>query len=318
MKRNSYFSCSECTKPFMIKLMPEKQSIYKYCRCGNSIEEPIKSFQAQFKNTNIINILQRAYNNDYEDCNKYCVECDIYFNEKDTEHSDHNIIDLTKEININEIERNINAIKSQTMHLKECKTKIINELVELVNNVQSSYEKWINNLKYVYKKYSFLLEQLVSRDFKVKYKRSVLGVVWSLLYPLLMMAVMAIVFSNVFKFSTPGVSYLAYLLIGLTYFNYFSEASNLAMSSVVGNFSLINKVYIPKYIFPLSKCIFVGINFLLTLIPLYIVIIATGTGLCWQHILLPFFPILASLVFYFTIFLNPCYININVIRRFIN
>ena len=70
-------------------------------------------------------------------------------------------------------------------------------------------KKIINNLKYVYKKYSFLLEQLVSRDFKVKYKRSVLGVVWSLLYPLLMMAVMAIVFSNVFKMSTPGVSYLA-------------------------------------------------------------------------------------------------------------
>ena len=149
-------------------------------------------------------------------------------------------------------------------------------------------KKIINNLKYVYKKYSFSLEQHVARDFKVKYKRSVLGVVWSLLYPLLMMAVMAVVFSNVFKFSTPGVSYLAYLLIGLTYFNYFSEASNLAMSSVVGNFSLINKVYIPKYIFPLSKCLFVGINFLLTLIPLYIVIIATRTGLCWQHILLPY------------------------------
>lgn len=149
-------------------------------------------------------------------------------------------------------------------------------------------KKIINNLKYVYKKYSFLLEQLVSRDFKVKYKRSVLGVVWSLLYPLLMMTVMAVVFSNVFKMSTPGVSYLAYLLIGLTYFNYFSEASNLAMSSVVGNFSLINKVYMPKYIFPFSKCIFVGINFLLTLIPLYIVILATGTGLCWQHILLPY------------------------------
>ena len=146
----------------------------------------------------------------------------------------------------------------------------------------------IKNLWTNFKKYQFLLKQLVSRDFKVKYKRSVLGIVWSLLYPILMMAVMALVFSNVFKFSTPGVSYLAYLLIGLTYFNYFSEASNLAMSSVVGNFSLINKVYIPKYIFPLSKCIFVGINFLLTLIPLYIVIIATGTGLCWQHILLPY------------------------------
>ena len=148
--------------------------------------------------------------------------------------------------------------------------------------------KVINNFKYTYHKYGFLLQQLVSRDFKVKYKRSVLGVFWSLLYPVLMMAVMAIVFSNVFKFSTPGVSYLAFLQIGLTYFNYFSEASNLAMSSVVANFGLINKVYLPKYIFPFSKCVFVGINFLLTLIPLYAVILLTGTGLCWWHLLLPF------------------------------
>lgn len=138
------------------------------------------------------------------------------------------------------------------------------------------------------KKYSFLLKQLVSRDFKVKYKRSVLGIVWSLLYPILTMAVMAIVFSNVFKMSTPGVNYLAYLLSGLVMFNYFSEASNLAMSSVVGNFSLINKIYIPKYIFPLSKCLFVGINFLLTLIPLYIVLLATGTGVNIYHVFLPY------------------------------
>ena len=142
----------------------------------------------------------------------------------------------------------------------------------------------ITNLK----KYSFLLKQLVSRDFKVKYKRSVLGIVWSLLYPILTMAVMAIVFSNVFKFSTPGVSYLAYLLSGLIMFNYFSEASNLSMSSVVGNFGLINKIYIPKYIFPLSKCLFVGINFLLTLIPLYIVLFATGTGVNIFHLFLPY------------------------------
>ena len=146
----------------------------------------------------------------------------------------------------------------------------------------------IKRILAVFKKYSFLLKELVARDFKVKYKRSVLGVLWSLLYPLLMMAVMAIVFSNVFRISTPGVSYLAYLMIGLTYFNYFSEATNNAMSSVVANFGLINKVYLPKYIFPFEKCVFVGINFLLTLIPLYLVIIFTGTGLNWWHLLLPY------------------------------
>ncbi len=138
------------------------------------------------------------------------------------------------------------------------------------------------------KKYSFLLQQLVSRDFKVKYKRSFLGVLWSLLYPILTMIVMAIVFSNIFRMSTPGVSYLAYLLSGLVMFNYFSEATNLSMSSVVANFQLINKIYIPKYIFPLSKCLFVGINFLLTLIPLYIVLIATGTGINIYHLFLPY------------------------------
>ena len=103
-----------------------------------------------------------------------------------------------------------------------------------------------------------------------------------------MMGVMAIVFSNFFKFSMPGVNYLVYLLSGVVIFNYFSEASNLAMSSVVSNFTLINKVYIPKYIFPLSKCLFVGINFLLTLIPLYLVIFLTGTGINIYHLLLPF------------------------------
>lgn len=149
-------------------------------------------------------------------------------------------------------------------------------------------KRYINNLRYSFHKYKFLIQQLVTRDFKVKYKRSVLGILWSLLYPLLTMSVMALVFTNIFRTSTPGVNYLVYLMSGLVIFNYFSEASNLAMSSVVANFSLINKVYIPKYIFPLTKCLFVGINFLLTLIPLYIIIFATGTGINLYHLLLPF------------------------------
>ena len=64
-------------------------------------------------------------------------------------------------------------------------------------------------------KYKFLIEQLVIRDFKVKYKRSVLGMAWSLLHPVLMTVVMYIVFSSFFRFSAPGVSYPAYLLSGM-------------------------------------------------------------------------------------------------------
>lgn len=137
----------------------------------------------------------------------------------------------------------------------------------------------IKNIMANFKKYKFLMGQLILRDFKIKYKRSVLGVVWSLLYPILMMSVMALVFSNMFRFQVEGISYLVYLLTGIIMFQYFSEASNLAMTSVVFNFPLINKIYIPKYIFPLAKCLFVGINFVLSLIPWFLIIILTQFGL---------------------------------------
>ena len=138
---------------------------------------------------------------------------------------------------------------------------------------------FIKNILANFKKYSFLMKQIIMRDFKVKYKRSVLGIVWSLLYPVLMMSVMTIVFSQVFKLKTAGTNFIVYLMTGLIMFNYFSEASNTAMTSVVTNFGLINKVYIPKYIFPLAKCLFVGINFLLTLIPWLIIIALSYAGL---------------------------------------
>lgn len=143
------------------------------------------------------------------------------------------------------------------------------------------------------KRYSFLMKQLIMRDFKVKYKRSVLGILWSILYPVLMMAVMALVFSHMFKFKMDGVNYLVYLMTGLVMFNYFSEASSSAMTSVVSNFALINKVYIPKYIFPISKVLFCGINFLLTLIPLFALVLITGSGdtrcvISFWYLLLPY------------------------------
>lgn len=155
--------------------------------------------------------------------------------------------------------------------------------------------KFLKNIFANIKKYKFLLSQLVIRDFKVKYKRSVLGVLWSVLYPLLMMMVMAIIFSNVFKFNMEGVNYLVYLMCGLVVFNYFSEATNNAMGSIFGNSALLNKVYIPKYIFPVAKCLFVGINFLFSLIPLLLIIIfsgnpAEGTKCAFNvyYLLLPF------------------------------
>lgn len=165
--------------------------------------------------------------------------------------------------------------------------------------------KSIKNIFSNFKRYSFLMKQLISRDFKVKYKRSVLGVLWSILQPILMMTVMAIVFSQMFKFKVEGINYLVYLMTGIIMFNYFSEASNSAMTSVVGNFTLINKVYIPKYIFPLAKCLFVGINFLLTLIPWLILIALTYVGLggyvCHFNIWFLLLPFIFLCMFMFTV-----------------
>lgn len=137
----------------------------------------------------------------------------------------------------------------------------------------------IKNILGNFKRYSFLMSELISRDFKVKYKRSVLGVLWSILQPILMMTVMAIVFSQMFKFKVEGINYLVYLMTGIVMFGYFSEATSSAMTSVVFNFGLINKVYIPKYIFPISKCLFCGINFVLTLIPWFAIILLSYVGL---------------------------------------
>lgn len=162
---------------------------------------------------------------------------------------------------------------------------------------------FLTNILINIKRYSFLTKQLIIRDFKVKYKRSVLGILWSIIYPLLTMIVMAIVFSQMFKFQVEGVNYLVYLMTGLVLFNYFNEASNGAMSSVVGNFSLINKVYIPKYIFPIAKVLFVGINFLLTLIPLLLIILFTGEGdtKCYINIYYLLLPYVFLCLFMFTL-----------------
>lgn len=141
-------------------------------------------------------------------------------------------------------------------------------------------------LCYAFQKYNYLLRQLVSRDFKTKYKRSVLGVFWSFLNPLLTMAVQYIVFSTLFKSDIPN--FALYLLIGIVCFSFFSEATSMSLSSIVGNASLINKVYVPKYIYPVSRVISSVINLLLSLIPLFLVMLITRTPLRPVILLMPF------------------------------
>lgn len=135
-------------------------------------------------------------------------------------------------------------------------------------------------------RYGYLMRQLISRDFKTKYKRSVLGVLWSFLNPLLTMLVQYAVFSTLFKSDIPN--FPLYLLTGIVCFNFFNEASTMALQSIVGNASLITKVYVPKYIYPVSRVLSSTINLLLSLLPLLLVMGITRTPLRPAVLLLPF------------------------------
>lgn len=135
-------------------------------------------------------------------------------------------------------------------------------------------------------KYRFLIQQLVERDFKTKYKRSILGVLWSFLNPLMTMAVQYVVFSTIFKSNIEN--FAVYLLSGIVCFNFFSEVTNMSLTSIVGNASLITKVYIPKVIYPMSRAFSSTINFLLSIIPLLVVMIVTKTPITVATLLLPF------------------------------
>ena len=149
------------------------------------------------------------------------------------------------------------------------------------------YEKanLINKGLFLIRQYRFLLKTLVVRDFKIKYKASTLGVLWSFLNPLLMTFVYMFVFSTLFRSSIEN--FVVYLMSGIILFNYFSDATNLGMQSIVGNAGLITKVYMPKYIFPISKALSSGINLIISLIPLLIMMALTGVSFQKSLLLIP-------------------------------
>ncbi len=137
-----------------------------------------------------------------------------------------------------------------------------------------------------FQRYGYLMRQLVARDFKTKYKRSMLGILWSFLNPLLTMLVQYIVFSTLFQSDIPN--FPLYLLSGIVCFNFFSEATAMGLQSIVGNAALITKVYVPKYIYPVSRVFSSAINLLLSLIPLLAVMLLMGTPVRPAMLLLPF------------------------------
>ena len=144
------------------------------------------------------------------------------------------------------------------------------------------------------KQHNFLFSQLVKRDFQKKYKHTILGVIWSLLNPLLNLAVMALIFTQFFGRTTSH--YVIYLFCGNLVFSFYKESTTNGMSSLVGNVSIFSKINVPKSLFLLSKNIASLINFSLTLIILFIFVAIDGLAFSWKFILL-LYPILFLTIF---------------------
>lgn len=144
------------------------------------------------------------------------------------------------------------------------------------------------------RQHQFLFEELVKRDFKKKYKRTVLGVGWSMLMPLLTLLVMKIVFGQFFGRSIEH--FTTYLFCGNLLFCWFSEATNHGMTSLYSNASIFTKVNVPKYLFLFSGTVQTLINFALTLLIFFFFCFIDGIAFTWKFVFLVY-PITTLLLF---------------------
>lgn len=156
-------------------------------------------------------------------------------------------------------------------------------------------------------KYQPLLKELVKRDITIRYRHSVLGMLWTVLNPLLMMIVMSVVFSSLFKNSIEN--FPVYVMIGNVVFNCNSEATNRGLSSIIWNSSLIKKVYIPKYLFPLATVASSLINFGFSFIALLLVMFFTGADF-YPTLITAWIPLIYLIIFSLGISLALCAINV--------
>ena len=145
-----------------------------------------------------------------------------------------------------------------------------------------------------FSQYRFMFEELVKRDFKKKYKRTVLGMGWSVLSPLLQLLVMRLVFTQFF--GNQIAHYTTYLFCGNLIYSYFRESTNGGMSSLMSNASIFTKINVPKYLFLLSKNMSSLINFGLTLCVFFVFALLDGVTFGW-HFLSLIYPVLCLVVF---------------------
>lgn len=137
------------------------------------------------------------------------------------------------------------------------------------------------------KKNKVLLRELVITDFKLRYQGSVLGYVWSLLKPLLLFAIMYIVFVRFLRFGQGVEHFAVSLLLGIVMWTFFIEATTQGMQSIVSRGDLLRKINFPKYILVISGTISALINFLLNLLVVLVFMIFDGVDFGWSALLFP-------------------------------
>lgn len=141
--------------------------------------------------------------------------------------------------------------------------------------------------------YRDLVRALVVRDLKVRYRRSSIGFLWTMLQPLLTMLVLTAVFSALFRFELPN--YHVYALVGIMFWNFFSQSITSSMNSLRGNAHLITKLPVPTAVFPLASVIAGVVNLLLAMVPLFLLLIVTGQPIRPAVLFIPIAILIAAL-----------------------
>ena len=145
-----------------------------------------------------------------------------------------------------------------------------------------------------WQKYNFLFEELVKRDFKKRYKRTTLGILWSILGPLLQLFVMTLIFGHFF--GRDMQHFIVYVFAGLSMFLFFKESTSLGMQSLMVDSNIFTKINVPKWLFLLSKNMATLVNFALTLVIFFVFTAVDGVNFNWNFLLL-IYPIITLTLF---------------------
>lgn len=142
----------------------------------------------------------------------------------------------------------------------------------------------IDKIQYLAANHSFVFCELVKRDFTKKYKRTILGMLWSILSPMIMLCILAVIFGNFFGRDIPN--FVIYLFTGQVIFNYFTESTTEGMYALQSNASIFTKINVPKYLFLFSKNVSALINFAIILVIYFLAIAVSDVHFSWKYIML--------------------------------